>query len=105
MNDEYTIKEFKTTKALVIKLLDTEERCRNDDKFLTFRVFEEISRANGEGIFLSFKIWEKFPSFATIKRLRAKIQNVDGQYLPTSEEVIKKRKQRQRTISSLMAKG
>lgn len=35
--DNKTLEEFDTTKGIVMYLLRTEERCRNDDKYLTYR--------------------------------------------------------------------
>lgn len=43
-----TEKEFKTIKALVYFLMQTNVRCRNDDKVLTYEVFQEIAKRNGK---------------------------------------------------------
>lgn len=100
-----TIEEFKTTKALVLHLLDTEERCRNEDKYLTYRVFETIARRNGyNGIFIPFAIWDKFPAFETVKRVRAHIQNDEKRYPPTDVST-QRRRQRQNDIQRLTGGG
>lgn len=104
MSDPYTIKEFKNVRDLVLTLLANDERARNSDKWLTFRVFEEIAKANGERIYIPFKLFKVFPSFATVKRVRAKIQNEEGLYLPTDAKEISRRKQRQHTIKSIMGR-
>lgn len=101
----HTIKEFRSIKELVEKLLETEPNTRNDDKLLTYRVFEEISRAHGEGIFISFKLWNTLPAFETVKRCRAYIQNNEGRFLPTDPKALRLRKRRQKTIGKLMAEG
>lgn len=93
-----TIGEFSTTKQLVLELLKTDGRCRNDDKYLTYRVFQEIAMKNGKKIFLPFDLFEKFPAFESVKRVRASIQNVEGLYPPTNPETIAKRQQRQRAV-------
>jgi len=82
-----TGKEFKTVKALVLNLLETIPRCRNDDKYLTYMVMRNFTN-----IYINFNDFEKMPSFETIKRARAKIQNNEGLFPPTSEIAIKRRK-------------
>lgn len=97
-----TITEFKTIKGLVLTLLEKEERCRNDDNYLTYRVFEIIARKHGfNGIFIPFSIWEEFPAFETIKRTRAKIQNRDKMFLPTNEATRRRRRQREQDVRAL----
>lgn len=101
---DYTITEFRTTKELVKKLMQQSERCRNDDKFLTFRVCEEIAKKNGQKIFIPFSLFEKLPAFETVKRVRAVIQNVDGELLPTDPYVVEKRRQKQHTLQAALAR-
>ena len=74
---------------LVLDLLKDDVRCRNDDKWLTYRVMRFFTN-----IYIPFEDFKKIPAFETIKRCRAKIQNVDQLYLPTEEQVIRRRKQR-----------
>jgi len=90
-----TIEEFKTVEQLVRVLMAQDEKCRNSDKWLTFRVFEEIAKSHGERIYLPFKLFDKFPAFETVKRTRAKIQNVEKVLLPTDPQVLLKRQKRQ----------
>ena len=101
--EEETEKEFKTVKALVYFLMQTEERCRNDDKYLTFRVFEIIAKQHGKNIFIPFTLFDTFPAWETVKRTRAFIQNNQQELLPTDPEVIKKRSQRQNKVRQMMA--
>ena len=93
--------EFKTTKGLILNLLASEERCRNSDKWLTYRVFEEIAKKNGKGLFIPFDIWAEFPAFETVKRVRARIQNKEHKFLPTDPEVIARRRQRQKEVTDI----
>jgi len=88
-----TKEEFKKVSKLVMEYLKNDERCRNDDKWLTYRVMSNFTK-----IYIPFEDFKKIPAFETIKRCRAKIQNVDKLFLPTLEEVKKKRKQRQQDI-------
>ena len=93
-----TITEFKNIKDLVEKILAQDERARNDDKWLTYRVFNEIARQHGTFVYIPFKLWEILPAFETVKRVRAKIQNEEGRYIPTDPEVLKKRRIRSKAI-------
>lgn len=100
---EETEKEFKTIKALVYFLMQSEDRCRNDDKWLTYKVFQEVAKQHGEKIFIPFNIFKDFPAFETVKRVRAYIQNNQNELPPTDPEVIKKRSQRQHKVRQMMA--
>lgn len=94
-----TMHEFNTVKDLILTLLEKEERTRNDDKWLTFRVMQHFTK-----IYIPFEDFEKIPSFETIKRCRAIIQNKEGKFQPTSPEVILKRQSR-RSILELWTTG
>lgn len=78
--------ELKTVKRIVEDLLIESERCRNDDKYLTFRVMQHFTN-----IFIPFEDFDKIPAFETIKRVRARIQNKEHRLLPTRADVRKKR--------------
>lgn len=82
-----TEKEIKVVDKLVRKFLQEDERCRNDDKWLTYRVMKEFSPS----MYIPFEDFVKLPAFETVKRCRAKIQNDKHLFLPTSAEVRKKR--------------
>lgn len=88
-----TKEEFESVEGIVELLLKNEERCRNDDKYLTFRVMQQYTK-----IYIPFEDFKKIPAFETIKRARAKKQNKEMVYLPTDEDVLKKRKLRQEDI-------
>ena len=89
--------EFEKVKDLVEKLLQKEERCRNDDKWLTFRVMQHFTK-----IFIPFEDFEKMPSFETVKRTRAHIQNVEKRFIPTKPEVLAKRQQRKEQVKGIV---
>ena len=101
MNNEKTRKEFKTTKSRVLRLLETDEACRNSDKILTYRVFKEIANENGKGLFIPWELWDEFPAFETIKRVRAQIQNKYKRFPPTDPDVIANRRRRRQTIEKI----
>ncbi|KYC47434.1 MAG: hypothetical protein AMQ74_01684 [Candidatus Methanofastidiosum methylothiophilum] len=72
--------EVKRTKDLVREILAQDERARNDDKWLILKVIGKITR-----IYIPYQDLEKIPSFETITRVRRKIQNEEGMYLPTKK--------------------
>ena len=94
-----TKEEFKRVGKIVKHLLKTNIRCRNDDKYLTYLVMREFT-----DIYIPFDDLKKIPAFETVKRYRAKIQNVDKKYLPTIAEVRRKRKQRQEGVKEWVKK-
>lgn len=70
----------KHLREIVERLLDSDTRCRNDTKFLTYRVFQEIAKSNGEKIFIPFTLFDKFPSFESVARCKRDILNKEGRY-------------------------
>jgi len=92
-----TKQEFKTVKALVTNLLATEERCRNDDKWLTYQVMRKFTN-----IYIPFNDFKKLPAFETIKRCRATLQNKENLYLPTDPKVIERRQKREKEIKEIV---
>ena len=88
-----TITEIKQTKKIVIDVLRHNVRARNDDKYLTFRVLQRILSKDEASQLLSISLTDlaRLPAFETIKRIRARIQNDEGMFLPTSAEVRRKR--------------
>jgi len=82
--------EIKKVSDIVLKLLKEDVRCRNDDKWLTYRVMRHFTK-----IYIPFEDFKKIPAFETVKRCRANIQNKYGLYLPTEPEVLKKRGHRE----------
>ena len=92
-----TKEEIKTVKAIVEYLLLTDERNRNDDKWLTWNVMRHFTP-----IYIPFEDFEKIPSFESITRIRAHIQNKLGMFPPTSPDVIKKRKCKKREMEAFL---
>ncbi len=92
MGSEY-VKTHEKAKELILQLLREEERCRNDDLFLIFRVWQKQGytlQIDEVGIVCSKKVIPYSPE--TIRRNRAHIQNVQGKYLPTDPNVMIERK-------------
>ena len=78
-------KELNTTKVLVEKILAEDENSRNSDKYLTFKVIEEIAIQNKMGIYIPPELLPFLPAFESIRRVRCKIQNEEGKFLPTNK--------------------
>jgi hypothetical protein len=97
---EYTLKEFESVKSVVEYFLELDERCRNDDKWLTYQVFNYIAKQYNKQIYLPFELFQIFPAFETVKRMRAVIQNKEKKFCPTDLKVIEKRKYRKLAIKN-----
>lgn len=69
-------------KERIERLLEKDPECRNNDKWLTYCVFQEIAIENDQKIFIPFNLFSKFPAFETVKRTRAQIQNTENRFLP-----------------------
>lgn len=88
--------ELKTYKQRVAKVLEKYWGTRNDDRDLyahyiyTFHPHYIQKDADGEP-YIRLKDFRKLPSMESVRRARQIIQNDDGKFLPTSEEVRKER--------------
>jgi len=100
MNKEETtfnIKEIRKVKEVVLKVLSTDDRARNDDMWLTLKCLQEMDFK----IYIDYKDLERMPKFETFKRVRAWIQNRDKMFLPTSEDVVRRRKTRRKCFKEV----
>lgn len=73
-------------------ILDHFPITRNDDLALSIRVwveFYQLDAIEAQKLFYQLK---QFPAQDVIKRIRAYIQNKEGQFLPTNDEVLKLRR-------------
>lgn len=85
-----TREELDSVKEWVLHFLKTDERCRNSDKWLTYRVLRQYT-----SIYIPFADFQKMPSFESIRRTRAHVQNQEKKFLPTDANVRKKRRIRE----------
>ena len=92
-----TIQEIKNIENLVNEILREDIRARNDDKYLTFRVLQQIltGERSSELLSMSLNDIKKLPAFETVKRVRAKIQNKEKLFLPSSAAVRHRRRIRE----------
>ena len=97
-----TVKEFENTGVLVRKLMGKDIQCRNSDKWLCYSVYQEIAKANGKQIFIPFELFQVFPSFETITRMRRFVQHNERMLLPTDPSVVERRMAREKKIKELM---
>lgn len=80
-------REFDTTKAVVREVLKQKEKARNSDKYLIWFIKHKV-----EGHDLNeFEEYKDSTNPETIRRVRQDIQNSEGEFLPTSEEVLERR--------------
>ena len=91
-----TTEELRTTRAMVEQFLAKDIRCRNSDKYLVFCVLQEIAIRNGSKLFIPFECFERFPAYETISRIRRAIQNNEGKYPPTDQNVLIKRQRKEK---------
>jgi len=70
----------KMLKYIVADVLETDERARNDDKWLVWVVL----RRWGIGIYIPFEQFKNMPSFESISRYRRKLQE-GGRYQQRAE--------------------
>src|SRR5690606_21326136 len=87
--------KLKKLKYQVEFVLENEERARNDDNFLhevLIRTFYRQYLVNIDGAMgVKLSSFADLPNRETIKRVRAKIQNTEGRFVPTSWQVAKAR--------------
>lgn len=65
----------KHLKEVVENLLKTERKCREDVKWLTYRVMQHYTH-----IFIPFQDFIKIPSFESVARCKRDIMNKEGMY-------------------------
>lgn len=87
--------EHKTLKDKIRDILERKEQARNSDKFLIWYFWKYEEGIDSLDDFVEFK---EGKSSRSIVRARAEIQNDDGEFLPTKEEVIRKRRIKEEKI-------
>lgn len=83
----YIRKDLCSVENGVLELLKSDERCRNDDKYLIWKYIREI---DGIKAFIPFNDFDRMTSFESIRRCRQKIQS-KGDYKPTDTTIVQKR--------------
>ena len=81
--------EEQTIKEMVKDLMNSDIRCRNDDKWLIIMLWQ---KKQGKKIYIPFNEVENLACPSSIIRARRAIQNTDHALLPTTE--IKKARNR-----------
>ena len=80
-----------TIRNQVERVLIENPKTRDDDKLLTVAVWQKFYLDPGRSFVYLHEIHD-LPSHDAIKRIRAKIQNVERRLVPTSPEVAKSRR-------------
>lgn len=89
--------EIKKLKNAIEDILERYPKARDSDQWLTLKIWQEyfptrvITLPDGT-IAIRFKDIMEMPREDNVKRIRAKIQNEEGKWLPTTWEVAKQRK-------------
>ena len=94
--------EFKTVKARVEYILRKYPEARNDDRYLWLMYVREFDDLGKYISYVPYGVLKKAVSFGTLVRVRRKLQNDEGKYLPTDPDVIRKRSKRQRIIREVI---
>ena len=94
------VMELSDCRELVKNLIQADERCRNDDRWLMLKVWEK----QGIMIMIDFQRWKAMYSPETIRRVRQEIQSVGesgvGDLLPTDPDVLVLRRVKEEAIRS-----
>lgn len=93
--------------TLVESTLSKSEESCNDDKCLIFNIFKELGCFSKEADALIIKQSQlsDLPSFESIRRIRQKIQNEEGRFLPTYGNVLVKRGFTEQTVRSIFGES
>ena len=86
---------YRTLKSKVEKILEDIPKTRNSDIELTKQIWktffpEKIIDHNGHDV-VALNVLIDLPREDNVKRIRAKVQNEEGKFLPTDEKVAIKR--------------
>lgn len=99
--DEAIIREQETTKKLVKELMETDQRCRNDDLWLILQVWQRKQQIK---VFIPFDQMHEMIAPETITRCRRDVQNTDGELLPTDPRILLRRQVKEQTLREYYAK-
>lgn len=96
--------EIYKVRPLVEAILRKYPQTRNSDSLLIHQCWLQIdpTLASRPLIPTDFEI---LPHFETVRRLRQKIQNTEGQLLPTDPEVFKRRRLREEDFRRIFGRG
>lgn len=101
IEEQELLQELKTIKQQVLYILGKYPQSRNNDFYLQWlwlKTFPKIS--------LPWLEWEKFCKVSgkpqTVTRMRRRIQNEEGKFLPTDPEVLRARKKRSEAMKKAL---
>lgn len=88
--------EFDTLEIIIKRLLREDERCRNNDKWLTYRVMSHFTK-----IYIKFEDFKRIPAFSSIDRVRRLVQKKDPTLRP-NDRTTELRVQRSKDIMEII---
>ena len=88
------IKSQAKARELVKKVLEADERCRNNDLWMVLSAWRE----QGVKIYLDYNLLDQMFTPETLTRVRRDIQNSNGLFLPTDPNVLVHRSIKEETI-------
>jgi len=88
--------EIKKLQYVIEEVLSEDKRARNSDKWLLIQVLRRM----GFKIYVDYNDLDQMPCFESIGRIRRKIQNEQGKYLP-EDEVKKGRKENEKEMKEI----
>lgn len=94
-------KEFSNAEEKVRHVLRNYEQARNNDDFLIWYIKRHLEDNNLN----RFSEYSSSTNSETIRRNRAKVQNDDGDLLPTDPEVIEKRIEKEQKVRQYFMKS
>jgi hypothetical protein len=98
-DEESQRRTLRKAKEIVEECLSEDIRCRNDDLWLILKVWQKKQHIN---IFIPYERLHEMISAETIRRIRQKIQNEDKKFVPTDDNVIRRRKKKEEFMRSEM---
>lgn len=93
------LEEHIKCKELVAEILSKDINARNNDDWLII----EVWRRQGLKVFIDYKNFQKVYKSASIRRVRAELQNTEGKFPPTNEETLRLRSKKEGVIHSYYA--
>ncbi len=87
--------EFESTKKLVMEVLETDKRARNNDLWLILMIWQKKQHID---LKIDYNDIPKMINPETIRRMRQVIQNDEGNLLPDDPMVLTKRRIREDSI-------
>ena len=101
--EEQLLNQYRTAKQQVLHLLKNQPQARNNDFYLQWLWLRTFAKVN-----LPWLQWERFLKYSgkleTVRRVRQKIQNEEGRFLPTDPKIREIRQKRSEAVRKTIKK-